>query len=169
MRAVHWRYVLLDNGAGAAALNLGINGAIAWVMFHGAATVPLWGAVGIASDTAATSLILPFLTCVIVTALTDWHVRAGRLTSLPPRAARPQGRARSLARWLPEATWARAGVFAVASLVLLVPMTLLAFVGLGIDRLPFERFVVFKAAFAVANGLLVTPWIAVLALSRRAA
>ncbi len=40
----------------------------------------------------------------------------------------------------------------------------LAFVGLGIDRLPFERFVAFKAGFAVANGILVTPLVALVAL-----
>jgi hypothetical protein len=160
MRTAHWRYLLLENGVGAALVNLVINGAIAWAVFHRALIVPLWGPVGIASDTVATSLILPFLTCLIVTALTGWHVRAGRQTPLMPLVAPLLG------RWLPERLLARAGVLAVVSLVVMVPVTLSAFVGLGIDRLPFERFVVFKVVFAVANGLWVTPLVALAALSR---
>jgi hypothetical protein len=160
MRAAHWRYLVLDNGVGAALLNLGINGAIAWAVFHRKPVVPLWGAVGIASDTVATSLILPFLTCVVVTSLTNWHVRAGRLTPLV------LSRATAMGLRLPEGIWAWAGGLALASLVLLVPATLLTFVGLGVDRLPFDRFLVFKVGFAVAAGLLVTPLCARVALSR---
>jgi hypothetical protein len=156
MRAAHWRYLVLDNGLGAACLNAVINGAIAWATFRGTAVVPLWGPLGIASDTVATSLILPFLTCVIVTALTRWHVRAGRLPPLPVGLG-----------WagLPSGTLARGGALAAASFVLLVPITLLIFIGSGVRELPFERFVVFKVAFAVADGLLVTPLCARLALA----
>jgi hypothetical protein len=158
MRGTHWRYLLLDNGLGAALLNLAINGVIAWLVFRGAAVVPLWGPVGIASDTLATSLILPFLTGVIVPSLTAWHVRAGRLTSLA--SVRPR-----VAPWLPAGPLARAGALAVGSSVLLVPVTLLAFVALGVEELPFQRFMVFKVGFAMAAGLLVTPFVALVALS----
>jgi len=162
MRGTHWRYLLLDNGLGAALLNLGINGAIAWAIFHRAAFVSLWGPVGIAADTVATSLILPFLTGVIVTLLTGWHVRAGRL---PPLAVPAVGRPTA---WLPAGTLARAGALSVASLILLVPVTLLGFVALGVEELPFERFMVFKVGFAVGAGLLVTPFVALAALSTAA-
>jgi hypothetical protein len=160
MRAAHWRYLLLDNGVGAAFVNLVINGAIAWAIFHGAPSVPLWGPVGIAADTVATSLILPFLTCLIVTALTGWHVRAGR--QAPLVAAAPL-----FTDIWPKALLARAAVLAMVSLVLMVPVTLSAFVGLGIDRLPFQRFLAFKVVFAVADGLWVTPFVALMALSRQ--
>src|SRR5258707_898380 len=134
MRAAHWRYLLLDNGVGAALLNAGINGAIAWAVFHRMAVVPLWGAVGIATDTVATSVILPVLTCVIVTFLTNWHVRAGRLTPLTSFVGSVAGLR------LPEGVWARAGSLALASLVLLVPVPLMSFVGLGVYRLPVDQF-----------------------------
>jgi hypothetical protein len=164
MRAAHWRYLLLDNGVGAALLNAGINGAIAWAVFHRMAVVPLWGTVGIATDTVATSIILPVLTCVIVTFLTNWHVRAGRLTPLASFGRSFAGSFAGLR--LPEGVWARAGSLALASLVLLVPVTLMTFVGLGVDRLPFDRFLVFKVGFAVVDGILVTPLCARAALSR---
>lgn len=162
MRLSQWRYLLLDNGVGAAVLNVGINGVIAWAMFHGQSSVPLWGPIGIAVDTAATSLILPFLTCVIVTLLTDWHVRAGRVAALP------RSHARGLQRRLPAGTLAQAVVFAVASFVVLVPITLSALVSLGIEQMPFRTFVFFKAGFAVVDGAMVTPLIAWLALSSAA-
>jgi hypothetical protein len=165
MSLTHWRYLLLDNGVGAAFLNFGINAAIAWAMFHGQDAVPLWGQVGIASDTIATSLILPFLTFVIVSRLTRWHLRAGRLKALAP--ARHEGENR-FTRTISGPALAQAGIFALGSLVALVPITLLVLVRLGIDSLPFRDFVFFKAGFAVVNGILVTPVIAFLALGRAA-
>lgn len=156
----HWRYLLLDNGLGAAFLNLGINGAIAWAMFKQLAVVPTWGAVGIATDTIATSLILPIITCVVVTALTRWHVRAGRLPALSLVA-----RQHALVRALPQAVGRRAVVAALASLALLVPLTLAALLWLQIAELPFGDFLLFKAGFAVVNGALVTPPLAFVALA----
>lgn len=155
----HWRYILLDNGVGAAFLNFGINAAIAWLTFKHTAIVPLWGAVGMATDTIATSVILPIITCVVVTALTRWHVRAGRL---PPVGGGAEQSA--LVRLLPRATGRRAIVTALISLVALAPLTLTLLVALGIDEMPFRDFVVFKAAFAVVNGTLVTPPLAFVAL-----
>jgi len=74
----HYRPKISDSGTRTALLNLGINGAIAWAIFHRAAFVSLWGPVGIAADTVATSLILPFLTGVIVTLLFLGWIRRER-------------------------------------------------------------------------------------------
>ena len=164
MSSRHWRYVLLDNGVGAAVINAAINGAIAWGLFHGVAAVPLWGQMGIAADTIATSLLLPFITCLVVTHLTAWHVRAGRLVPLD-EGAEPHA---LLAR-LPRPTLIRAAALAAASLVVLVPFTLATLVLLGIDGLPFAGFLLFKIGFAVAASTLVTPLTAFVALAAPAA
>jgi len=58
------RYLLLEQGVGAAGFNFLLNAAIAWLMFRGADVVPLWGQQSIAGDTIGTSIILPFLTCL---------------------------------------------------------------------------------------------------------
>ncbi|HET6284364.1 MAG TPA: hypothetical protein VFH73_25630 [Polyangia bacterium] len=155
-----WRYLLLDNGLGAAFLNLGINAAIAWAVFRHVAIVPLWGAVGIATDTVATSLILPIITCVVVTALTRWHVRAGRLPALGPGAQQ-----NFFVRVLPQAVGRRALFSAVVSCVLLAPVTLAMLTWMKVDQLPFADFIVFKAGFAIVNGALVTPPLALAALA----
>jgi hypothetical protein len=155
-----WRYLLLDNGLGAAFLNLGINAAIAWAVFRHVAVVPLWGALGIATDTIATSVILPIITCLVVTALTRWHVRAGRL---PPLGLDAQQN--FFVRVLPPAVGRRAMVSALVSLVLLAPFTLAALSWMHIDQLPFNDFIVFKVGFAIVNGALVTPPLALVALA----
>ncbi len=60
------RYLLFEQGVGAAVFNFLLNAAIAWLIFRGADVVPLWGQQSIAGDTIGTSVILPFLTCLIV-------------------------------------------------------------------------------------------------------
>jgi hypothetical protein len=135
-------------------------------MFRHAPVVPMWGGVGIAADTIATAVILPVITCVVVTALTRWHVRAGRLPPLhPPPSAGLLARA-------PHGTWRRASVFAALSAATLAPATLVVLAALDVAEMSVRDFLVWKAAFAVADGLLVTPplaYLALLAASRPAA
>src|SRR5436190_1052786 len=76
------RYLLLEQGVGAAGFNFLLNAAIAWLMFRGADAVPLWGQQSIAGDTIGTSIILPFLTCLIATRLVRGHVRSGKVAPL---------------------------------------------------------------------------------------
>ena len=155
------RYVLVDNGLGAGVLNFVLNAGIAWAMFFRQPIVPLWGRTGVAADTIATSFILPFVTCVIVTRLTARHVRAGRIAPLDR-----QGEPLSILDRVPERTLPRAIVFAFASLVLLGSATVAVLMQLGVEGMPFRQFVLFKAGFAVADGALVPPLLAYLALAR---
>src|SRR5947207_13222996 len=97
------RYLLLEQGVGAAGFNFLLNAAIAWLMFRGADVVPLWGQQSIAGDTIGTSVILPFLTCLIATRLVRGHVRSGKVAPLGwSRDTQPW------LGWLPRGTLARA-------------------------------------------------------------
>src|SRR6266566_2703456 len=129
----HRRYVFLEQGVGAAGFNFLLNAAIAWLMFRGAEAVPLWGQQSIAGDTIGTSIILPFLTCLIATRL-----------------------ARGLA-------------LGGAGLLVFAPPVLLAHVALGVTQHGLARFVVFKASFAAAEALVVTPLVALWAIAERPA
>src|SRR5438445_470757 len=96
------RYLLLEQGVGAAGFNFLLNAAIAWLMFRGADVVPLWGQQSIAGDTIGTSVILPFLTCLIATRLVRGHVRSGKVEPLGwSRDTQPW------IGWLPRGTLAR--------------------------------------------------------------
>jgi hypothetical protein len=154
------RYLLVEQGVGAAVFNFGLNAAIAWLLFRGAQVVPLWGQQSIAGDTIATSMILPFLTCLIATRIVSGHVRAGKVAPLAwDRDAQPW------LGWLPGGTFARALALGVAGLVVFAPPTIWLLLLLGVTDLGFGHFVVFKASFAAAEALVVTPIVALWAIA----
>ncbi|MBW2425644.1 MAG: hypothetical protein JRG86_15470, partial [Deltaproteobacteria bacterium] len=79
----HRRFLLVEQGLIPTVFNLVLNGLIAWALFRSAAAVPLWGESSIGVDLVATSFLLPFLTCIIVSALVGRQVDAGKMPRLP--------------------------------------------------------------------------------------
>ena len=153
------RYLLLEQGVGAAGFNFLLNAAIAWLMFRGAAGVPLWGQQSIVGDTIGTSILLPLLTCLIATPLVRGHLRAGKVAPLGwSRDTQPW------LGWLPRGTLARGLALGSAGLVVFAPPVLAAIAALGVTQLGVGRFVVFKASFAAAEALVVTPLVALWAI-----
>ncbi len=172
MSRAHRRYVFLEQGVGAAGFNFLLNAAIAWLMFRGADVVPLWGQQSIAGDTIGTSIILPFLTCLIATRLVRGHVRSGKVAPLGwSRDTQPW------LGWLPRGTLARALALGGAGLLVFAPPVLVTLAAFGVTHLGLgrfvvhglARFVVFKASFAAAEALVVTPLVALWAIAERPA
>ena len=157
MSPVHKRFLLLEEGVGSVIVNLFINGVIAFLMFRGAASVPLWGQQSIAADTIGTTFFLPLLTCLIVTPLARRQVRAGRFE---PLAGMPVG-----LQWLPARTLWRGAVLGVVTAIIVAPPAIAALTLLGVSQQSFWGFVAFKAAFAAELGAVVTPLIALWAIS----
>ena len=157
MSPAHRRFLLLEEGVGSVVVNLIINSVIAFLTFRGAASVPLWGQQSIAGDTIGTTLILPLVTCLIVTPLARRQVRSGRLA---PLAGTPLG-----LQWMPARTLSRGAVLGAISAVVVAPPALAVLTLLSITQQSFWGFVVFKAAFAAALGAVVTPLIALWAIS----
>jgi hypothetical protein len=158
--AAQRRYLLIEHGLGAAAFNLVLNGAIAWLLFRGVASVPLWGYQSIAGDTFGTSLCLPLITSLIVTRVARAHVRAGRIAPLGSSAV-PGG----LLRWLPGGPLRRGVSLGITSIALPGALTVGALAGLGVVEMSRGSFVLFKACFAAALAALVTPVIALSAIA----
>ena len=150
------RYMLVDNGVGPFVINLLINALIAWLLYRNAAIVPMWGQSSVAGDTIATSFLLPLITCLIVTPIARGRVRGGHLPQLTPEAA---------PRWMPRNTIARSVVIGIVCLILFAPLTLLALQVLGVGSMTPRHFVVFKGMFAALEGALVTPFLALWAIS----
>jgi hypothetical protein len=155
LNAEQRRFLLLDNGVGPFVANLLINGVIAWLLFRNATHVPLFGQSSIAGDTIATAFLLPAITCLIVTPLARARVRCGKLA-----AAAEAG-----SRRVPRNMIVRAVMIGLIGLVLFAPVTLLLFRAAGIDALTPAHFIVFKAMFAAIEGTLVTPFMALWAIS----
>jgi hypothetical protein len=160
MDSRHVRFLVVEQGIGAALVNFLLNGAIAWLLFRGVEQVPLWGQQSIAGDTVGTCFFLPFLTTLIVTPLARRQVRAGSLAALPwSRDTHPP------LRWLPGGTARRGLVLGVATALLVAPLTIALLPRFAVHELSFWSFVWFKAAFAAVLALIVTPIISVWAIA----
>jgi hypothetical protein len=154
------RFLLLEQGVGAGVVNFLINAGIAWLLVRGRSEMPLWGQQSIAGDTIATSLILPFVTSLVVTALARRQLRSGAIVPLGwTRETHPA------LRCLPAGTAGRGLVLGVACVAILAPAALLLLRALGVERMSPGGFVGFKAAFAALAGMLVTPPIALWAIA----
>ncbi|HEY6394141.1 MAG TPA: hypothetical protein VIX12_01915 [Candidatus Binataceae bacterium] len=150
------RYLLVDNGVGAFIINFIIAGVMGWLIFRNSTQVPLWGRSSIAGDTIGTSILLPLITCLIVTPIARSQIRAGRLVSLRG------GRA---SNWFPRNTFLRGLLIGALSLLALMPITLLGLRVAGVDSMSLRHFLLFKTVFAALEAALVTPFLALLAIS----
>jgi hypothetical protein len=151
----HRSYLLIEQGIGSGIFNVLLNAGIAWLMFRGMATVPLWGDQSIAGDTIGTAFFLPLLTTLIASRIVYGHVRKGHVPAWPDDAA----------RWVPRPLWLRGFVFGVVcALVVGWPFTQ-ALAASGVDGMSLGGFVTFKALFAGVLATFVTPVVAWAALA----
>jgi hypothetical protein len=162
MTAPQLRFVLIEQGLGAAVVNFVIDGAIGWLLFRGVDPVPFWGDPSIAADTIGTSFILAFLTTMIVTTLARSRVRGGVLTTITAARLRPR-----LLASLPRNTFLRALVLGATCAATAAPLMLLVLHLVGVDAMPHGAFLLFNASYAAVLGGLVTPLVAVAALAER--
>ncbi|MBI3785038.1 MAG: hypothetical protein HY270_16735 [Deltaproteobacteria bacterium] len=156
MSPAHKRFLLLEEGVGSVVVNLVINAAIAFLMFRGAPTVPLWGQQSVVSDTIGTTFFLPLFTTLIVTSLARRQVSAGRVA---PFAGMPLG-----LQWMPIHTLWRGVVLGLITAFVIAPPTVAILATLSNDH-SFWGFVAFKAIFAAVLGAFVTPLIALWAIA----
>jgi hypothetical protein len=159
----HRRWLLINAVAIAAIVNAILSALIAWGSAAAEDTVPLWdvplfGGPSTITDTVGTFFILPFLTTVVITTVTWREIEAGHLT---PLAERP------FFRRIP-ATRARRGVwFGLICMALLAPVAVVLLIALDYGDIDVGEFVLYKAIFGVVLGLVVTPVIAVAAMTGR--
>jgi hypothetical protein len=160
MSPEHRRFLLLEQGIGSAVFNFVLNGVIAWALFRSVERVPMWGQQSIAGDTIGTCFFLPFFTALIVTPLVRRRVQAGGVSGLDwTHETHPQ------LAWLPAGTGKRAVVLGAVCALVIGSLSVLALTALGVGDLGFWPFVGFKATFAAGLALLVTPVIAVWAMT----
>jgi hypothetical protein len=154
------QFVVLEQCLGAAIVNFILNAGIAWLMFGHAREVPLWGQQSIAGDTIGTCVVLPLLTCLIVTRIAQGRIRAGAFAPLGWTVG-----THPLLDWVPRRTLWRGLGFAAITVLTLAPLTLFALHSLDLQAMKPGTFILFKAGFAVAVGLVVSPLVAVVAIA----
>jgi hypothetical protein len=158
------RWLVLNALLATALLNLVVNGVIALLFVQGQSDVPLWtrplSETSTLGDTLGTIFLLPLITCVLITTVVRRDLRSGALAPLDTE--------HSYGRWLaarPEGRFRRGlGFGVIAFITLALPVTL-ALVVLDFGTLTRGEFVTFKVAFAIALGAIVTPVIALCAMT----
>lgn len=158
----HRRFLVVDQLIGAAIVNFLLNAALAWLLFRRSPSVALYASPGIAIDTVVTALVLPLVTAVVAAFVVRLRVLRGELPPIPTPAANDSA-------WWRRSTLRRGALLGVAAVVLAALPAIGVFALLRLDRLPRASFIWFKASFAAAVGMLVTPplgWWALLDASR---
>ncbi|WP_432470224.1 hypothetical protein [Amphritea sp. HPY] len=159
------RFLAIEQGVVPGLFNFFINGGIAWWLNRELEFMPLWGGTSIIVDTLATALLLPLLTCLIVTPIIASQMRRGKLAPLPVAM---QERA-----CLPSDSSLKRGLIAGIIGMLGVALPVLVWWSLyGPRTLELYDFLWFKASFAAILGAGITAliaWWALLDASRRQA
>jgi hypothetical protein len=160
----HRRWIVTRAILATAVFNLIINMASAWLGVQGQDEVNLWGVplveATILWNSVGILFFLPLITCALITTAVRHDVEVGSLSS--------QHRLRIAHGWLsvpPTGRLRRGAVFGAIAVVGLIPLLLLMFAVDGFPGLTKAEFVFFETAFAVALGALVTPALALLAMT----
>jgi hypothetical protein len=165
LAAEHRRWLLVNAVVIAALINAALNALIAWGSAASEDEVPLWaaplvGGPSTITDTVGTLFILPFLTTLAITTVA-WHeMREGKLAPLVVDRS-----ADRLLAQLPARRARRGAYFGVLCTVLLAPVAVVLLIAFDFGDISVGDFVLYKAIFGVVLGALVTPPIAIAALT----
>lgn len=168
MDAHHRRWVWINAVAVTAIFNVVVNGVIARLSAIGMDDVltwdwPLIGGTTIATDTAGTFFVLPFVTTLLLSLSIEVEMRRGRLTPI-----RPGDGPYPWLDQLPQPILKRAFVTGGIVFGLFGPLSLLIVALVDPAPMTVTEFVTYKSILGTVLGLLVTPLIAVRAMTRPA-
>ena len=160
------RWLILNTVVGAAIVNVIANGGFAWLSVKSGHTVPLWakprfGHTSTIMDTVGTFFFLPFFTTMAVTRGVNQQIRSGRLTPIGTGSSR-----RSLIGRLPAVRWRRSLALGALCAVVLSPVAIPILFGFDFAGVSRHSFVLYKVVLGVALGLIVTPTVAILAMTK---
>ena len=136
------------------AINLAINGGLAWLLFRHKDSLPLWEPNGFGQDMLITALLLWLLLSAIVIGI---HRRKARAGKLPVLNDSDFTRLRSALRWLPRGTWAASMCLAVVGVVICALPLLAMFHLLDISAMSPLQYSIFKGFWAGAMAVVATP------------
>jgi hypothetical protein len=161
----HRSFIFWHAIVGAAFVNFVLSALIAWLSVRNEDSVPRWAAPLVdkpstIGDTLGTFFILPLLTCLIFTAVARRELRHNRVQPLgwtwSPKSA---------LRRLPHGTLRRGVALGVLCTVALGPPAVALIIALDVKDLTVGEFVWYKGIFGVFLGMVVTPIVALWALS----
>jgi hypothetical protein len=149
------KYLVHEQIIGSALFNLMLNAGLAWLGFRHHDAVPMRGDPSILNDAIGTAVLLPLLTCLIVTPLVRKRVRSGKLE---PLIELPPGY--DMLHWLPSWSFFRGLVLALLCLAWVTPLYLGLLFLCGVESMSVGGFVVVKGLYAAIMAAQVSPAIA---------
>ena len=153
---------LVEQAVSGGLVNLLLNGALAWLLYHDLTVVPLEGQRSINGDTVVTAFLLPVLIALIVMPIARGQLRAGRVTPLAwPSAGLP------MLRLLPARPLGSGLLLAALSMLLVAMPLLWVLRALNVEGLRFWEFVAFKSLGAALLAGGVTPIVAARAIGEQ--
>jgi membrane glycosyltransferase len=160
---VEWRRVVVGATVGAAVLNLVINTAVGLITARGLSRIPLWGISvvhpSVITDSLGALISLPLFTCLICTAALRREQRAGQRPALAVSAI---GRLSPLSRLsLGRRAWRLAAI----TFVVVGPPIVTILLVVARSGMTQMSFVIYHVALTVVLGAIVTPIVAVIALT----
>lgn len=164
------RWFLLEQIVVPTLFNLAFNAGLGWLTFRMQTPVPLWSVPSMWTDLLKPSVggdilgmlfFLPGLTCLIGTPLIQ---RAARLGKVERVGITPEQH--WLLRHLPRSLWFRAAFIGFGCVLLFGPVSIGLLLLLGLNAWSLSAAVWFKGVYAGLLAALVTPPIALYALSR---
>lgn len=154
------KYLVHDQIVGSAIFNLLLNAGLAWLGFRHHDAVPMRGDPSILNDAIGTAVILPLLTCLVVTPLVRKRLRTGKLEPLLELPERYD-----LLFWLPRWSFVRGLVLALLCLAWIAPLYLGLFFLFGVQSMSVGGFVLVKGLYAAIMAGAIAPVIALHAMA----
>lgn len=154
----HRRFLLIDQCASPAFVNLLANGGISWLANHSTKNIPVWGSPGIAPDLLLTGFLLPVIICLISGAQINAKVRSGDLAPIPLSKL-------PMLKWFKRPTWVRALLLGISGVVLAAGPVVLALTLGQAEGFSFWSWVLFKGLWSMMLAAVVCPLIAWWALA----
>lgn len=146
----HQRFLLIDQGAVPIGINFVANGLICWLLNRSATEIPLWGGSSVGVDLLATSILLPFLICTLVSPQIIKQMKTGKVQPLP-RGQVP------IFSWYRRPAWQRGLVLSGVGLIFAALPILWALTIGQVDAIPAMSFIRFKAVWATLLATFVSP------------
>lgn len=146
------RFLIRDQIIGAAVFNAVLNGFLAWLTFRHHPAVPLAGDPSVVGDAIGTAVLLPLLTCVIVTPLVRRAIAHGTVEPLSTLAGHVD-----MVLWLPRLSFLRGLILSLLCLAWLTPLYLAPMLLADVDRLAVGAFVFLKVVYAAVMAAWVAP------------
>lgn len=133
------------------------NGLAVWLMKKNGPDLLWGGANSFAVDIVATGLLLPFIVALIVIPLQRGKLNKGQLQ---PIDLGPASSMQALADRFPSATFRSAGLFGLAGMLLVAPLTLAGFYLVGVEQVSPLHYALFKAVWTgLIAAVMVVPMV----------